>query len=193
MVEPIALEFKIDDIYIDNPLLSKNDLLKYDTEYCYEKVTKEIDKFIKAQLNFPNIKKPTITCNYEVRYECFVPRKVDKVGDYVTKKITQEEQIRELYSEITSSLKFLSKLEFKYFLICLYYKESQAEFMGATRTSFYQIKDSCVVKMAGAMGYTKEIQNQYSEMTILFLLSLKWSRKKNLNKIKKVRWSNGTN
>ena len=80
--------------------------------------------------------------------------------DYVTKKITQEEQIRELYSEITSSLKFLSKLEFKYFLICLYYKESQAEFMrqtGATRTSFYQIKDSCVVKMAGAMGYTKEI------------------------------------
>lgn len=115
MVEPIVLEFKIDDIYIDNPLLSKNDLLKYDTEYCYEKVTKEI---------------------------------------------TQEEQIRELYSEITSSLKFLSKLEFKYFLICLYYKESQAEFMrqtGATRTSFYQIKDSCVVKMAGAMGYTKEI------------------------------------
>lgn len=62
MVEPIVLEFKIDDIYIDNPLLSKNDLLKYDTEYCYEKVTKEIDKFIKAQLNFPNIKKPTITC-----------------------------------------------------------------------------------------------------------------------------------
>jgi len=67
MVEPIVLEFKIDDIYIDNPLLSKNDLLKYDTEYCYEKVTKEIDRFIKAQLNFPNIKKPTITCNYEVR------------------------------------------------------------------------------------------------------------------------------
>ena len=94
MVEPIVLEFKIDDIYIDNPLLSKNDLLKYDTEYCYEKVTKEIDRFIKAQLNFPNIKKPTITCNYEVRYECFVPRKVDKVGDYVTKKITQEEQIK---------------------------------------------------------------------------------------------------
>lgn len=27
MVEPIVLEFKIDDIYIDNPLLSKNDLL----------------------------------------------------------------------------------------------------------------------------------------------------------------------
>ena len=114
MVEPIVLEFKIDDIYIDNPLLSKNDLLKYDTEYCYEKVTKEIDRFIKAQLNFPNIKKPTITCNYEVRYECFVPRKVDKVGDYVTKKITQEEQIRELYSEITSSLKFLSKLELRF-------------------------------------------------------------------------------
>ena len=36
MVEPIVLEFKIDDIYIDNPLLSKNDLLKYDTEYCYD-------------------------------------------------------------------------------------------------------------------------------------------------------------
>lgn len=78
MVEPIVLEFKIDDIYIDNPLLSKNDLLKYDTEYCYEKVTKEIDKFIKAQLNFPNIKKPTITCNYEVRYDVLFREKLIK-------------------------------------------------------------------------------------------------------------------
>lgn len=155
-IEPVIIEFKIDDVYIDNPLLSKNDLLKYDTEYCFEKVTSEIDRFIKTQLNFPNIKKPTITSNYEVRYECFVPRKVDKICDYVVKKITQEEQIRELYSDITSSLKMLSKLEFQYFLTCLYYKDSQAEYMrqtGATRTQFYQIKDSCVVKMASAMGY----------------------------------------
>lgn len=125
-----------------------------------KKLQRKLISLLKLNLIFQTLKKPTITCNYEVRYECFVPRKVDKVGDYVTRKITQEEQIRELYSEITSSLKFLSKLEFKYFLICLYYKESQAEFMrqtGATRTSFYQIKDSCVVKMAGAMGYTKEI------------------------------------
>lgn len=154
------LEFKIDDEYIDNPLLSKEDLLNYDTDHYFDKVTKEINKFIKAQINFPNIKKPTITSNYEVKYECFVPYNNDKVKNYVINKITKEEEIKELYSEITSSLKFLSKLEFKYFLICLYYKNSEAEYIrqtDVTRTHFYQIKSSCIIKMASAMGFVEVI------------------------------------
>ena len=52
MVEPIVLEFKIDDIYIDNPLLSKNDLLKYDTEYI-----KKISFYSDLKIIFKTIKK----------------------------------------------------------------------------------------------------------------------------------------
>ena len=46
MIEPIVLEFKIDDRFIDHPLLSKKELLKYDIDYCYKKVEEEVDKFI---------------------------------------------------------------------------------------------------------------------------------------------------
>lgn len=56
MVEPIVLEFKIDDIYIDNPLLSKNDLLKYDTEYCYEKLQRKLIGLLKLNLIFQTLK-----------------------------------------------------------------------------------------------------------------------------------------
>jgi len=52
MIEPIVLEFKIDDRFIDHPLLSKKELLKYDIDYCYKKVEEEVDKFISAQINY---------------------------------------------------------------------------------------------------------------------------------------------
>lgn len=51
MIEPMVLEFKIDDRFIDHPLLSKKELLKYDIDYCYKKVEEEVDKFISAQIN----------------------------------------------------------------------------------------------------------------------------------------------
>lgn len=50
MIEPMVLEFKIDDRFIDHPLLSKKELLKYDIDYCYKKVEEEVDKFISAQI-----------------------------------------------------------------------------------------------------------------------------------------------
>lgn len=50
MIEPIVLEFKIDDRFIDHPLLSKKELLKYDIDYCYKKVEEEVDKFISVKL-----------------------------------------------------------------------------------------------------------------------------------------------
>ena len=66
MIEPMVLEFKIDDRFIDHPLLSKKELLKYDIDYCYKKVEEEVDKFISAQINYPFINAPTITCNYSL-------------------------------------------------------------------------------------------------------------------------------
>lgn len=56
MVEPIVLEFKIDDIYIDNPLLSKNDLLKYDTEIAMKKLQRKLIGLLKLNLIFQTLK-----------------------------------------------------------------------------------------------------------------------------------------
>lgn len=92
MIEPMVLEFKIDDRFIDHPLLSKKELLKYDIDYCYKKVEEEVDKFISAQINYPFINAPTITCNYEVRYECFVPKKIDKVGIMLFQKLQKKKK-----------------------------------------------------------------------------------------------------
>ena len=40
MIEPMVLEFKIDDRFIDHPLLSKKELLKY-TKAVFELADKE--------------------------------------------------------------------------------------------------------------------------------------------------------
>ena len=51
-----------------------------------------------------------------MRYECFVPKKIDKVGNYVISKITKEEEIMRLYSNIVTSLKSLVKMNLHFFL-----------------------------------------------------------------------------
>lgn len=159
MQETFVLKFKISDELIDKPLLPKNEILKYDMNYCYEQVEKKIDEYILAQSYYPNIMPPTITSNYEIKYECFVPRKVDKVEGYVSKKVDKEEEIKRLYSDISLALSGLSKNEFTYFLDCLYYKRSENSYIEKVQTTrflFGPIKDSCIIKLAKSLDVLKE-------------------------------------
>ena len=183
MIEPIVLEFKIDDRFIDHPLLSKKELLKYDIDYCYKKVEEEVDKFISAQINYPFINTPTITCNYEVRYECFVPKKIDKVGNYVISKITKEEEIPEEIIKSDASQKEpenvpeleaepekpgaepmaaikMPELNIPASMKNMELSKPPNEFIRKANSSRFlldQIKGSCVVKMARALDCAKEI------------------------------------
>ncbi|MDO5568746.1 MAG: hypothetical protein Q4G04_01355 [bacterium] len=160
MNESIVLEFKIGDEFIDNALIPKKEILKYDINYCFEKVEEKIDNYITAQCDFPNIKRPTITSNYEVRYECYVPRKTDKVGSYVINKVDKEIEIVRLYSDIATALESLSKDEFNYFLQCLYYKKSEnyvITLMDTTRFLFGHIKNSCILKLAKSLDVAKKL------------------------------------
>ncbi len=153
-----VFDFKISDSLIDNPLISKKELLNYDINECYNKVKEEINKYISYQFNYPYIQKPRITSNYEIRYECFVPKAVDKIGQYVEKVCTMEEKIVRLYSDISLGLSSLSKSEFTYFLNCLYFKKSEnscIEELQTTRFLFNHLKASCIVKLAIALDVAK--------------------------------------
>lgn len=154
------LEFKISEDCIDNPLLPSSEIAKYDFDYCFNEVQQKIDNYVIAQSEYPQINKPRITQNYEIRYEMYIPKKIDKVGDYVEKIITKEEEIIQLYSDVAASLTALSKDEFTYFLECIYFRKSNYEcrkITNFTRGYCSDLRDSCVIKLAKALGVAKKI------------------------------------
>lgn len=158
------LEFRISEDCIDNPLLPKSEVAKYYFDYCLKEVQNIIDKFIVTQSEYPQIIKPRITQNYEVKYEMFIPRKVNTVGNSVEKYITKEEEIIRLYSDISASLTVLSRDEFNYFLKCLYYRNSNNDFMkltNYTRHNFETLRKSCIIKLAKSFGVARKINELY--------------------------------
>lgn len=160
MKEFELLEFRISEDCVDNPLLPKSEVAKYDFVYCLKKVQNIINRFVIAQSEYPQISKPKITQNYEVRYEMFIPRKVDMVATTAEKNITKEEEIIRLYSDISASLTALSRDEFDYFLRCLYYRNSNNDFMkltNYTRHNCNVLRNSCVIKLAKGLGVARKI------------------------------------
>lgn len=160
MKEYELLEFKISKDCVDNPLLPKTEIAKYDFDYCLKEVQDKINEYVIAQSEYPQINKPRITQNYEIRYEMFLPRKIDKVGDYVEKIITKEEEIIRLYSDVVASLTALSRDEFNYFLECIYHRNSNYDFMklnNYTRHNCNILRNSCVIKLAKGLGVAKKI------------------------------------
>lgn len=156
----MVFEYKLEDNIVDNPALPKSEIQKYDMDTCYEKVLKKIDKFIKLQVEYPNLPKPRITSNYEVRYECFLTSCNDQVGNYIAKKVDKEIEMQKLYSEISLALSTLSRDEFTYFLDVLYLKKSEnylIDKIQTTRHLFKTIKASCIIKMAIALNVTAYI------------------------------------
>lgn len=151
----MLFEYKLEDNIVDNPALPREEIQKYDMDICYEEVLKKINEFITLQVQYPNIPKPRITSNYEVRYECFIKSSNDKVGNYIAKKCDTEMRMQALYSEISLALSTLSRDEFTYFLDVLYLKKSEnylIDKIQTTRHLFKTIKASCIVKMAIALN-----------------------------------------
>lgn len=152
--------YQIDEELIDNALLSKNIIQKYEFKTCYDKVLNKIDDLLYYQSKYPNIPKVKITTNYEIRYESFVPKITDKVGNYVEKVVDTELQIKQLYSDIALALTSLSHDEFEYFQEVLYYKKSENYLIDKIQTSrflFNHIKTSAIIKLAIALNVEKQI------------------------------------
>lgn len=150
---------QLDEDLIDNALLSKKEIQKYDFDTCLEKVMKKVDDFIYYQSRYPNIPKIKITTSYEIRYEFFLPKVTDKVGNYIEQVVDTEIKIKQLYSDIALALSTLSKQEFDYFLEVLYYKKSEnflIEKIQTTRFLLKHIKTSAIIKLAIALDVFEE-------------------------------------
>ena len=70
---------------------------------------------------------PRITPNYEVKYEMFTNNKVDKVGDYVEKKIKLLDKVSDIYDKLSRILNHFSDFEKEIYLNIFEYKLSEFE------------------------------------------------------------------
>lgn len=135
--------------------LKKQIIMQYDYQKTKEKLENLLAKISELECIFVNIKFPTITPNYEFKYECFTQKKVDKVGNYVERKLDTEAEIDELYDSLTKATQLLSDSERYYFVENMLNGLSEeiiSANLNVSRTGFIPIKESCVIKLALALG-----------------------------------------
>ncbi len=142
--------------FMDNSLLDEEEIKEHSYEKCRLKVEEKVKKYLKATFKFMNLIPPRITVNYEMRYNSFTPNAIDKVGNYVERKVDAEREAREIYSTINQVWDRLSYNERVYFTEVLLYKHSEncaiEKMKDASRHLLKQIKESCVIKVAMAFG-----------------------------------------
>jgi len=148
-------KYQISDELIDNPLVPKSDICKYDIDDLFILVENEINEFINASSRYPYINKPVFTTNLEIRYEQFNSNYNSNAYNKNDKAIDTKILVINLYSKICVSLTSLSKDEYLYFLDCLYYKKSENIHIGNSKTTrhlFKPIKASCIIKLARGLN-----------------------------------------
>lgn len=155
MDKEIIFDYKIEEFSLANAPYPKKEIEKYDYDKCYKKVKEKVKEFRLSYHEYPNIPKPKITPSYEVRYECFLPTKIDKVGKYIEQKVDEEIHIKKLYSLFVQAFSLLNKNEYSYLFNCLFFDKSENSIikdLDITRFKFNEIRESCIIKVAKTLG-----------------------------------------
>ena len=161
-MEEKMIEKSTNEQYIDNFMLSNSIINLYDYDKTRENVNCMIDNYLKLQYKYINIQTPKITTNYEVRYECYVPKKTDPVGRYIERKFDAYNEVEEFYGEMTDVFARMNKDEKVFFTENLLNKKSEeyvAEKLGISRKGLKPIKYSCVIKLAIAFGIEEYVDS----------------------------------
>lgn len=142
--------------------LKKEVVMQYDYIKTKKNLEKLISKISVLECKFMNIKFPTITPSYEFKYECFTQKRVDKVGNYIERKLDTEADIDELYQALTEATELLTADE-RYYFVETFLKDLSEEVVIAnlnkSKTGFIPIKESCVIKLGIALGVAIESNN----------------------------------
>lgn len=136
--------------YIQIPLLPEKYLETYDIKASRNQIQDKIDKFISLQVEYSHITPPQITRNYDIVYNDSSKTVKDNVGNYVIKKITTEEDVKEYYNDIYNALSQLNKQEIMYFTDSLYNGLTNTCISENRDISIYNLKkiqDSCIIKL----------------------------------------------
>ena len=123
--------------------------------FDFAKTKKNIDSFMDQieewKYTFLHLSPPSITQNYEIRYEKFTQNITDKVGKYVQRKVDLEKEVDYYYQLLSQALHRLNLKELDYFNMSYYNRLSDeliADRLNIGETMMAHVKRSCIIKIA---------------------------------------------
>lgn len=134
-----------------NSLLSKRIIDKYDYGKSKEEVIKIITNLEEARYKYGNLVFPSISSNFEIKFNSNISYTNDKVSNYVERKLDGLEYINETNQKLSEVSCTFTKEESQYFINYFLYKKSEdfiCEEMIISKNSLIPIKESCVIKIA---------------------------------------------
>ena len=134
-----------------NGILSESIINQFD----YNQIKKNIVEFISGidllTFKLKNIERPKITPSYEIKYNCFIPVTSSKVENFIIRKITLEEEIKEIISKYSIAVNSLNELERKVFIKSYIYDNKDDDIsyeIGVNLTKLLQVKKSASIKFS---------------------------------------------
>ena len=105
--------------YIDEFILSPEELKEFDMEETFNNVLEKIRKLKKARNIFINGYHLRLTPDYQPRLEAFTNSVTDKVGNAVEYKLDSEQEYNEFNYHLSKLYETMSKIEIAYINDCL--------------------------------------------------------------------------
>ena len=143
-------ELNVEEEYIDNFTLTKDDLLPYDIDKTFVNVLTKLRELRIARNKFINGYHARLTPSYTPRLEMFTKgNKSDPVGKEVEYRLDNEQEYNEFNITLSKLYSLMSKEENAYIndcLICGKPEVSIRNYFGLTRDGFARIKDSAIVR-----------------------------------------------
>lgn len=144
--------------YIDDFILTAEDLKEYDINATYLEVTKKIRQLKKARNIYINGIHLRLTSNYQPQLESYNFKPTDKVGNDVEYRLDSEQEYNEFNCHLEKLYKTMSKIEIAYINDCLLSNKSE-NFLktkfNLTRKNFEDVKNSSIVRFALAFNLIK--------------------------------------
>jgi hypothetical protein len=137
--------------YIDEFILSPEELKEFDMEETFNNVLEKIRKLKKARNIFINGYHLRLTPDYQPRLEAFTNSVTDKVGNAVEYKLDSEQEYNEFNYHLSKLYETMSKIEIAYIndcLLCNRSENSVKEKFNATRKTFEDAKNSSIARFA---------------------------------------------
>lgn len=123
--------------------------------YDYAETRKNVDDMmVEYEIDtykYNEIKPPSVTPNYDIRYEQFNFSNNDVLGNYVANKLDKLKEINDFYYKLSIVLKRLTKEERIYFCDTYLFKRSESiicDKLLIGSSTLTRIKTSCILKIA---------------------------------------------
>ncbi len=144
---------------MEKTLLPLTIIKRYDMTTTRENVEFLFEEYQILGYKWKNIKFPSITPSYEIKYSSYVPVKVDPVGRFIELTLDTKAKIEHFNIYFTKVLKTFTKEEMMYYHE-KYNKfssdESIAEKAHRSRNGLIHIRDSMILKVA--LAFNEEVK-----------------------------------